>query len=177
MTARQNCGRVMSLNSCDGTRQSCALHLVTFGLRGWMSGLRNADVAIFESVFKTYQSNLGLCHARNSVMALAGWVRAIDGAAVRPIELAPLTCHELCEDECLAVSLVAAAQVDTCPAMRACAITLLGHPDVEPVVQTTAQFASVLASANCRLPDVHAIPRNWVGGSGMVQPVPRDRTH
>lgn len=177
MTPERNCGRALTPKACDGKRQACALQLVTFGLRGWMAGLRNADVAIFESVFKTYQTNLGLCHARNTVMALSGWVRAIDGAASRPIELAPLVCSELCEDECLAVSLVAAAQADTCPAMRACAITLLGHPDVDPVVETATNFATVLTSANCRLPDVHAIPSSGLAGDGVLTPATSGQAH
>ncbi|MEL6296978.1 MAG: hypothetical protein AAFQ45_00270 [Pseudomonadota bacterium] len=130
-------------------RQLGSAHLAAYGLRGWLGGLRNTDMAQWQAVFETYSGAFGLCHARRTIEALSDWSRAIERSAERDIEICPLSCPTLCQDECVALSIVAAAQADTCPAMQACAFALIGSADIEPVVAGAEAFGAELKSADC----------------------------
>lgn len=79
------------------------------------------------------------------------WGLAIECTAVRPLVVLPLTCEGLSRDECLAVSLVAAAQHQHCPALRACAAALLGTADDGRVFETSRILAGRLADSGAHL--------------------------
>ncbi|MEO1719852.1 MAG: hypothetical protein AAFR23_06410 [Pseudomonadota bacterium] len=129
-------------------RQSaCALSLLTYGYRGWMGGLRSADMSAWENVFRTYSQELGLCHAKRTVEALSEWVSSIEHARSRRVEVCPLEARALCRDECVAMSIVAAAQSDACPAMRACAFALVGADNIDPVVSNAEALATEFRDA------------------------------
>ncbi|MEO1793820.1 MAG: hypothetical protein AAFU50_04335 [Pseudomonadota bacterium] len=138
----------MTLLRTTARDHACAMSLLTFGFRGWMTGLRNSDVRVWESVFHGFSQDLGLCHAKRTVNALASWVEAIDDAARRPVEVCPLQAEGLCHDECMALSIIAAAQSDACPAMRACGEALLGHANVDGMLDQAEAFAGILQEAD-----------------------------
>jgi hypothetical protein len=87
-----------------------------------------------------------------AVTDLSCWVRAINSAAQRPIEVFPAGCATFCRDECMAVSMVAAGQNSVCPAMRACAYALLETSDVEQVVDSARAFGDALRDVDLVLP-------------------------
>lgn len=122
--------------------------LVGFGFRGWLNGIESQDIRAWETVWSRYCAVLGTVQARFVVTELECWTRCVHRSAQRRIGVACLDCPHLCQDERLAVSIVAAAQHQTCPAMRACAFTLLGTSEIEPVIQRSQTFASVLLQAD-----------------------------
>ena len=77
---------------------------------------------------------LGPNAARTAVSELSAWVRAVSAAARREITVSATDCAAFCRDECLAVSMIAACQHNTCPAMRACAFALIESSLIDEVV-------------------------------------------
>lgn len=131
----------------DGAR------LVGYGFRGWLGGLRDGDVDRLQVVFDKYRGTLGADGAQRALDKLAAWVRVINRTAARPIDVRPMSCARFCQDECMAVAIVAAAQHDTCPAMRACAFTLLGTSEVNAMLGCAEAFAGILKSEGVCLAD------------------------
>lgn len=129
------------------TRKLTPELLVGLGFRGWLAGYEYQDVSCWESVWNTYTAELDAPVAKRAVMELSCWVRQVKQVSCRPIEVYPLSCAGLCHDECIAVSLIAAAQHERCPALRACAFALTGASDVEAMLCEAGEFAAVLAEA------------------------------
>lgn len=122
-----------------------------------MHGFQGTEVACWGRVWSAYAAALPAGLAGPAVQALAEWVRAVHMRSARRIEVAPLDCATFCRDECMAISIIAAAQNETCPAMRACAFTLLGSSDIDPVIAPATRFAGTLHAAGCTLtPDAIA---------------------
>ena len=53
-----------------------------------------------------------------------------------------------CRDECLAISMIAASQHNTCPAMRACAFALIESAHLDEVLHHADTYAITLRSQN-----------------------------
>lgn len=129
-----------------------AAHLVGLGFRGWMTGLTRADLSNWAHVWTVYEQTAGPVNARRMVTDLACWVQRIQTTTEREIEVCSSDCIWFGRDECVALSLIAAAQHDQsphrrCPAMQACAAALLGTDNVEPVLDTAVAFAGTLIEA------------------------------
>jgi hypothetical protein len=71
----------------------------------------------------------------------------VKNVSCRRIQVYPLACAGLCRDECIAVSLIAAAQHGQCPALRACAYALTESNDIDAMLGDADQFARVLKDA------------------------------
>lgn len=138
--------------------------LVGFGFRGWVGGLRDCDLGRLQTVFDDYRETLGTGGAERVLDKLAAWVRVINRTAARPIDVRPMTCARFCRDECMAVAIVAAAQHETCPAMRACAFTLLGTSEVNDMLGCAEAFAGTLRREGVRLApaETAAAPETFV---------------
>ena len=126
--------------------------LVGLGFRGWMSGYDLHDLSCWEAVWDTYACALGPKKAKRVVGNLSTWVRATRKASCRTIETLPLACSGFTSDERIAVSIIAACQIENCPALNACAFALLGTPHVDPMVREARDFANLLAEFDCRVP-------------------------
>lgn len=74
----------------------------------------------------------GAEHADALLADLTGFVTCVDRTRERMIEVLPAGCPGLCRDECLAISIVTASQIGSCPALKACLFALLGSCNVEP---------------------------------------------
>jgi hypothetical protein len=122
--------------------------LVGLGFRHWLTGFRTGDIACWERAWCAYSSALGASAAKGAVTDLSCWVRAISQHAQRPLETAASDCDRFCRDECIAVAMIAACQHDVCPAMRACAFSLLGCSMIDAVVQGAESFAATMRGAN-----------------------------
>lgn len=126
-------------------------HLVGVGFRCWMAGYQTGDINCWEVGWNHYASVLGPKQAKAAVTELACWVRSVRSRATRPIEVYPTHCTRFCRDEYIAISLIAAAQQNECPAMRACAFALIGDGLVDDVVDTAEDFACLLGGFGVRL--------------------------
>lgn len=122
-----------------------AERLVALGFRYWMLGRVTGDIVCWERAWTLYSGMLGVVGARPAIDTLACFARAIGCASRRPIEVGAVACSAVCRDECIAVSMIAACQHQTCPAMRACAFALIESAAIEPVVSSAQAFAETMA--------------------------------
>jgi hypothetical protein len=121
--------------------------LVGLGFRCWLNGYQSGNIQSWESCWVHYCRELGSRRAREAMTDLSSWVHSVRSHALRDIELLPSGAPSFCRDERLAITLVAASQHHGCPALRACAVALLGSEKVEPVLRTAQHFAITLETA------------------------------
>jgi hypothetical protein len=121
--------------------------LVGFGFRLWLNGFRTGDISNWERAWSAYASTIGAAAAKTAVGQLSCWVRTIDCYAQRELVTAPNNCARFCEDERVAIAMIAACQHHVCPAMRACAFALLGCSMIEEVVEVAEDFAQAMREA------------------------------
>lgn len=113
------------------------------GFRCWLAGHQNGQMTCWEDVWNLYARELGPEGARPAIRDLSCWVRAVSGHAKRPITICPAQCDRFAYDECLAVSMIAAAQHE-CPAIKACAYALVGAQPFDEVIASASRFAACL---------------------------------
>jgi hypothetical protein len=151
----------------DTTQQmALADGLVGYGFRCWMTGYLTADVTYWENVWQTYSKYLGTADGRRAVTCLSEWIGAVRSSASREIIVAAQSCPSFCRDECMAVSLVAACQRDSCPAARACAFALLGNSNINTTIEAASDFADALRVSGAAF-DVSSV---W-NAAAVVEPV------
>jgi hypothetical protein len=121
-----------------------AERLVGVGFRCWMTGLDTGDIDCWQTAFEEFAGCVGTENAKALVPGLSNWVRAVRGSAQRGIETAPSSCRTFCRDECLAIAMVAACQHNLCPALKACAYTLIGSSNVDRALDAAECFAGDL---------------------------------
>jgi hypothetical protein len=126
---------------------SDAERLVGLGFRYWLTGFRTGDLSCWERAWSAYASTIGPEGAKSAVTDLSCWVRAISRHARRDLETAAVDCDRFCRDECVAIAMIAACQHNACPAMRACAFSLLGCAMIDEVVQGAETFAATMRGA------------------------------
>lgn len=125
-----------------------AERLVGLGFRYWVSGYQSGDIGRWEEAWRIYADALGPLSAKTAVSELSAWVRAVSAAARREIEVCACRSSSFCRDECLAVSMIAACQHNTCPAMRACAFALIESSLIDEVVHHAGSFAITMRGLN-----------------------------
>lgn len=144
-------GALATSNLLDGHTLDTGIkvpeQLVGIGFRCWLAGYDTCDIQCWETGWNHYVSVLGPQNAKAAVAELACWVRCVHSFAARKIEVHAHNCAGFCADECVAISMVAASQHSACPALRACAFALLGTSEVDEVIDSAANFASVLRDA------------------------------
>lgn len=128
-----------------------AERLVGLGFRYWMLGRRTGEIGHWERTWSLYSGMFGLCGARLAVGSLSCWVNTLGKSSRREIVLRPAECGDFSQDERLAVSMVAACQHNTCPAMKACAFALIETSMVDRVVEDARTFADTLSDLEQRL--------------------------
>jgi hypothetical protein len=145
--------------------------VVGLGFRYWMLGLNTGNIGSWEKAWCLYSGLFGAASAKVAVGCLASWVGALSKASCRDIAVLPETCHSFCRDECIAISMIAACQHHTCPAMRACAFALIESSMIDGVVDKAQTFADTLASLEHRLSSgsIVAAPFSAVGQARMLQ--------
>ncbi|CAN0511572.1 unnamed protein product [Phaeothamnion confervicola] len=116
-----------------------------------MLGLNTGDIGAWEKAWDLYCGLFGTAGAKVAVGQLSHWVSAMESASCRDIEVFPERCRSFCRDECIAVSMIAACQHNTCPAMQACALALLENARVDEMIGKAQAFAGTLASLEHRL--------------------------
>ncbi len=121
-----------------------AERLVGLGFRLWLTGYKTGDISCWERAWQAYSNSLGPQTAKGVVTDLACWVKAINRHACRELETASVECDRFCRDECVAIAMIAACQHNACPAMRACAFSLLGCSMIDEVVRGAETFAATM---------------------------------
>lgn len=140
--------------------------LVGLGFRGWIAGYQTSNVDCWQEVWKLYSNLLGTKHAEATVGALASWSKSVAVASRNPISVQPLGATGFCRNECLAISMIAACQHNTCPAMRACAFALIENSMVDEVLHHAGTYALTLRSVE------HIVSPSWiVNANAFVDPV------
>jgi hypothetical protein len=122
--------------------------LVGIGFRCWIAGFQQGDIGAWELAWDAFSRAVGPRAAKPLMSDLACWVHAVQDTAERRIEINPAQCRRFCRDECLAISMIAAAQHSACPAIRACAVALLGSPRIDEAMQGAEEFAAQLREAD-----------------------------
>lgn len=122
--------------------------LVGLGFRCWLNGFRTGNIGCWELAWQEFSKALGASAARPVVTDLACFVRAVQGSAIRRIEVYPTDCPGFCRDECLAIAMVAACQHSVCPALKACAFALIGSQHLDTAIGSAESFASSLRQAD-----------------------------
>jgi hypothetical protein len=143
-----------------------AQRLVGLGFRYWLTGMRMGDISCWERTWCAYANALGPAAARSAVTDLSCWVRAISHHAQRPLETSPVDCADFCRDECTAIAMIAACQHNACPAMRACAFSLLGCSLIDEVVQGADRFAATMREVD------QVLPASYMHGSPLLALAP-----
>jgi hypothetical protein len=137
--------------------------LVGVGFRCWLAGFQTSDIGCWEVAWEEMSRAVGARAAKPLMNELACWVRAVQDAAERKIEIYPAQCRQFCRDECLAISMVAACQHSACPAFRACAVALLGSNEIDEAIDCADGFARRLKEA-----DQHLSPGSVFMGAGLM---------
>lgn len=137
-------------------RGPSAERLVGLGFRGWTTGIQTGDLDVLGDVWSLYSEVLPLRRAEAAVGCLAAWVKAVCASASQGVTVAPQGSFGYCRDECLAISMIAASQHNTCPAMRACAFALIEAAALEEVLHHTETFAVTMRSLD------QVVPAAWI---------------
>lgn len=127
--------------------------LVGMGFRRGISALESGDMIPWQFCWQEIANVTSPDHATTLVAGLSCWVRSVRKSAGRRIETFPASCPGFCRDECLAISMIAASQHSSCPALRACAFALLGSNALDEPMRTAQSFASALSRCGLTLSD------------------------
>ena len=145
--------------------------LVGMGFRGWIRGAEDGDLSCLQHVWTMYSNALGPLRARVAVDGLAKWSSAVSFACRCKVEVGRLEARGFCRNESLAVSMIAACQHNTCPAMRACAFALIENGGVDEVLHHASTFALILRSLD------KVVPASWIVNANAYVAVPSGQLH
>ena len=137
MKLKKQPSAAQAITGCPFATEACLSgpeRLVGLGFRYWMLGSQNGELDQFERAWRLFSGECGVAGGRIALEHLADWVHCVGRTSKRPIKVAAPSFTELCTDERLAVSMIAACQHRTCPALRACAFALIEHSTIDGVV-------------------------------------------
>lgn len=139
-----------------------AERLVVSGYRNMMAAYELGDGTCWEEIWRSFTHELGSQDARRTVGEIQYWVRTLRANSARPLAFFPNRSLQLCEDECIALSLVAAAQKRDSDAGCLAATLLIGNGEshrVGDVWQASSHLAAALQGSGQVM---HACPRTVI---------------
>lgn len=116
--------------------------------RYWLTGLRTGDLTHWERAFADSADAFGVRAARDVCRDFSQWVRLLSERSRRDLIASPLGSPTFGRDECVAMALVAAYQHKACPALRVCAMTLLGCEPMDDVCALSGSLARGLSAVD-----------------------------
>ncbi len=122
--------------------------LVGVGFRCWLTGFTSGDIGCWTEAWNTFSGALGNDRAKDLLLDLSKFVRAVSATSERDIQVQTPGCAGFCRDECLAISIIAACQHDARDALRGSITALLGSDDIGDTLNGAQSFACGLKSAN-----------------------------
>lgn len=135
--------------------------LVITGFRSIMAACDLGDMECWETVWRHYIAEVGTVPACRMVGELQYWTRSVRHHAGRPVSYYPQCCRYLCYDECMAISIIAAAQAQDVETGLLAARYLTGQhcPDrLSEIWHASKPFADALCeSAQFVLPVTHDV--------------------
>lgn len=143
----QNSGSEYAANNVIPLPVAAPERLVGVGFRCWLSGLTTGDISAWAEAWNTYEQALGRARAKEALVDLSHFVRAVSVSSEREIEVYPAGCRGFCRDECLAISIIAACQHDVRPALTSCAAALIGSNAIGDTLSGAQIFAASLTAA------------------------------
>lgn len=144
--------------------------LVVEGMRHWLNGYHTGSIDCWEMGWSLFAREIGSRDARRLFGDLSFWVRETRHAAGRPLGCFPYGCPCLCRDECLALSVVAAAQNGDGEVCRFAARHLVGSEAGASAEQAARIFAEALDAVHQRL---LPIPAEVVEDVALMPPTAR----
>lgn len=135
------------------SRQSQHLHgpadiFIGKGFRFWLTGLRTGELVHWERAFDLAEEKIGRDAARNICRDFSQWVRLLSERSRRDLRVLPPNSRCFCRDECVAMAVIAAHQHKACPAIQACAMTLLDCEPNSDVFALSESLADQLSAAD-----------------------------
>ncbi|PZF75336.1 hypothetical protein DK847_18570 [Aestuariivirga litoralis] len=131
-----------------------AERLVISGYRNMMAALDLGDGACWEEIWRAFTRELGPEDARRTVGEVQYWVRTLRACSARALGFYPQCSGLLCEDECMALTLVAAAQAGDASTGCEAASLLTGSGEaarLREVWQASCHLATALTCSGCRM--------------------------
>ncbi|WP_181704281.1 hypothetical protein [Chthonobacter albigriseus] len=125
--------------------------LVVEGLRHWLNGYSTGSIDCWELGWELFAREIGPRDARRLLGELSWWVREIRRAAGKPLACFPYGCQCICRDECLALTLVAAAQNGDADTIAGAARHLVGEEATDTALAATRGFGEALDELHQRL--------------------------
>lgn len=125
--------------------------LVGMGFRCWLRGLATGDISCWENAFSAFCQQMSPHQAKSQLIALSQFVRAVNEATERSIEVREPGACGFCRDECLAISIIAACQHGSRPALQASATALVGCDDIGDTIAGAQTFAHSMKTADLLL--------------------------
>lgn len=122
--------------------------LVGVGFRCWLAGLGSGDIKCWEEAFNTFAATLGPVNAKDLLIELSKFVRAVKVNAQRHIETSPSSTASFCRDECLAIAIIAACQHGERQALARSVEALIGCDDIGDILNGAQALAARLTAAN-----------------------------
>lgn len=163
-----NASRATRSSGCEAQsalQSTSAETLVGLGFRGWVTGFKTGNVDAWQQVWTLYSSTLGRDEATTVFGALSDWSKVLTRSSMQGVDVRPLGTCGFCRDECLAISMIAAEQHKTCPALRACAYALVECSQLDEVLERTTAYAEALARVD------RIVPPRWIINANMfVEP-------
>lgn len=118
------------------------------GFRDWLTGFRTGELVHWERAFALAEQTVGLDAARGVCRDFSQWVRLLSERSRRDLNVLRPGSTCFCRDECVAMALIAAHQHKACPALQACAMTLLQCEPGGEVSALSGSLADRLKAAN-----------------------------
>ena len=139
-----------------------AERLVISGYRNMMAAYELGDGACWEEIWRSFTHELGSRAARRTVGEVQYWARTLRANSDRPLAFFPNRSLQLCEDECIALSLVAAAQAGDSDAGSRAAGMLLGTEQGSRVNEVWQASSHLAVALRCSGQVMHACPRTVI---------------
>lgn len=133
---------------------SQADRLVVEGIRRWMAGYSTGDIGCWELAWSLYERELGSARARRPITELSCYARAVHTHGARRFCLFPYDCPKTCQDECLLVALVSAAQSGKGEQASALCSAIVQGEGCEETLFAATEFADALSACDLKLSDI-----------------------
>jgi len=142
-------GRTSGLNLA-----SQADRLVVEGMRRWMAGYATGEIGCWEMAWSLFERELGPARARRPVSELSCFARAVHTHGARRFCLFPYDCPKTCQDECLLVGVVAAAQSGRSAEAADLCAAIVSREGAGETMYAAAEFARSLTECDLTLTDI-----------------------
>jgi hypothetical protein len=120
--------------------------LVVEAFRRWNRGGESGSFPNFQRTADFFVDELGPVEGRRLFSLFVRWLDTVGDFMERPPLSSPFECPRLCQDECMAVAMIAAAQSGDRDGIDAATRRLVAPEGIEPAAAAAEGFAEALAN-------------------------------